>query len=278
MSLDPARALPGRDTPMGISGVHRVNGRSLVPPFAEHLREIVLGMGCFWGAERLFWQLPGVHVTAVGYAGGVTPNPTYDETCTGLTGHAEVVRVIYDPAQIDLERSIALSEALLNDASTGVVLIDATRMPPTLSNEDGEADCTIRLSGDRLQQLIDGRMSPTLAYTLGQIKVDGSLGVGVGTVRSDGSTRERLCRDQAWPGPGHRAGGGAASIGDHGLVRGPRIRVALFKKAPAYARFADWYGKRNKVDELQPKWSATVQKQPVFWWVQDEPLVALRQE
>lgn len=104
MSIDPARALPGRDTPMEISGVHSVNGRALVPPFAENLREIVLGLGCFWGAERLFWQLPGVHVTAVGYAGGVTPNPTYDETCTGLTGHAEVVRVIFDPAEIDLER------------------------------------------------------------------------------------------------------------------------------------------------------------------------------
>ncbi|MFY0988983.1 peptide-methionine (S)-S-oxide reductase MsrA [Halomonas sp. C05BenzN] len=104
MNIDPAHALPGRDTPLRISGTHAVNGRSLVPPFAEHLSEIVLGLGCFWGAERLFWQLPGVHVTAVGYAGGVTPNPTYDETCTGLTGHAEVVRVIFDPAQVDLER------------------------------------------------------------------------------------------------------------------------------------------------------------------------------
>ncbi|MCH4562853.1 peptide-methionine (S)-S-oxide reductase MsrA [Halomonas sp. EGI 63088] len=104
MSIDPARALPGRDTPMEISGIHGVTGRSLVPPFAENLREIVLGLGCFWGAERLFWQLPGVHVTAVGYAGGATPNPTYDETCTGLTGHAEVVRVIFDPVEIDLER------------------------------------------------------------------------------------------------------------------------------------------------------------------------------
>jgi peptide-methionine (S)-S-oxide reductase len=89
---------------MKTSGVHAVNGRSLVPPFDEHLEEIVLGMGCFWGAERLFWQLPGVHVTAVGYAGGSTPNPTYAETCTGLTGHAEVVRVIFDPARVDLER------------------------------------------------------------------------------------------------------------------------------------------------------------------------------
>ncbi|MDN3520876.1 peptide-methionine (S)-S-oxide reductase MsrA [Halomonas ramblicola] len=104
MRLDPSRALPGRDTPLTISGVHAVNGRAMLPPFPEGLDEIVLGLGCFWGAERLFWQLPGVHVTAVGYAGGVTPNPTYEECCTGLTGHAEVVRVVYDPQAIDPER------------------------------------------------------------------------------------------------------------------------------------------------------------------------------
>ena len=104
MSLDPARALPGRDTPLAISGVHAVNGRAMTPPFPEGMEEVVLGLGCFWGAERLFWQLPGVYVTAVGYAGGVTPNPTYEECCTGLTGHAEVVRVVFDPAEVDLER------------------------------------------------------------------------------------------------------------------------------------------------------------------------------
>ena len=104
MTLDPSRALPGRATPLAISGVHAVNGRGMLPPFPEGMQQIVLGLGCFWGAERLFWQLPGVHVTAVGYAGGSTPNPTYEETCTGRTGHAEVVRVIFDPAEIDLER------------------------------------------------------------------------------------------------------------------------------------------------------------------------------
>lgn len=104
MRLDPRRALPGRDTPMTLSGLHAVNGRRMTPPFDAGLREIVLGLGCFWGAERLFWQLPGVRVTAVGYAGGTTPHPTYEETCTGLTGHAEVVRVIFDPAELDLER------------------------------------------------------------------------------------------------------------------------------------------------------------------------------
>ncbi|HSH48885.1 MAG TPA: peptide-methionine (S)-S-oxide reductase, partial [Halomonas sp.] len=74
-------ALEGRDTPITISGVHAVSGRSMHPPWAPGLQEIVLGLGCFWGAERLFWQLPGVEVTSVGYAGGTTPNPTYEETC-----------------------------------------------------------------------------------------------------------------------------------------------------------------------------------------------------
>ena len=104
MTLDTRRALPGRDTPLAIGGVHAVTGRSMLPPFGADLDEVVLGLGCFWGAERLFWQLTGVRVTAAGYAGGVTPNPTYEETCTGLTGHAEVVRVVFDPAEIDLER------------------------------------------------------------------------------------------------------------------------------------------------------------------------------
>ncbi|WP_227369529.1 peptide-methionine (S)-S-oxide reductase MsrA [Halomonas sp. M20] len=95
-------ALPGRDAAMVISGKHLVNGRSLLPPFPEGYEDIVLGLGCFWGAERLFWKLPGVYVTAVGYAGGVTPNPSYEETCSGRTGHAEVVRVIYDPNETRL--------------------------------------------------------------------------------------------------------------------------------------------------------------------------------
>jgi len=104
MSMHPENAPEGRDTPLAISGIHQVSGRSLLPPWPEGMAEIVLGLGCFWGAERLFWQLPGVYVTAVGYAGGVTRNPTYEETCRGRTGHAEVVRVVYDPAQIDLEQ------------------------------------------------------------------------------------------------------------------------------------------------------------------------------
>lgn len=91
------QALPGRDTPMPISAAHFVNGQSIQPPFAAGLEQAVFAMGCFWGAERRFWQQPGVVVTAVGYAGGHTPNPTYDETCSGLTGHTEVVLVLFDP-------------------------------------------------------------------------------------------------------------------------------------------------------------------------------------
>lgn len=100
---DASEALPGRAEVTLPSAPHFVNGRSLVGPYPDGLQTLVVGMGCFWGAERLFWQAPGVYVTAVGYAGGHTPNPTYNETCTGRTGHAEVVLVVYDPDQISLD-------------------------------------------------------------------------------------------------------------------------------------------------------------------------------
>ena len=96
-------ALAGRSTPLKVPEKHFVSGHRMVPPFPAGMREAVFGLGCFWGAERLFWQLPGVYATAVGYAGGITPNPTYEEVCTGGTGHTEVVRVIYDPQKIDYE-------------------------------------------------------------------------------------------------------------------------------------------------------------------------------
>lgn len=96
-------ALPGRPAALSVPHTHFVNGHRIVPPFPTALREAVFAMGCFWGVERLFWQLRGVHSTAVGYAGGFTANPTYEEVCTGDTGHAEVVRVIFDPAKVRYE-------------------------------------------------------------------------------------------------------------------------------------------------------------------------------
>ena len=96
-------ALPGRSTPLTVPATHFVNGHRISAPFPAGLREAVFGLGCFWGAERLFWELPGVYSTAVGYAGGLTPNPTYQEVCSGQTGHTEVVKVVYDPEKIDYE-------------------------------------------------------------------------------------------------------------------------------------------------------------------------------
>jgi peptide-methionine (S)-S-oxide reductase len=98
------RALPGRSTPLPVPAEHYVTGRPIRPPFPENTAVAVFGMGCFWGAERIFWSAPGVYSTAVGYAGGFTENPTYEETCTGLTGHAEVVLVVFDPARIGYEQ------------------------------------------------------------------------------------------------------------------------------------------------------------------------------
>lgn len=99
----PESALPGRPQEVPTASHHFVNGQPLKGPFAQNLQQIYLGMGCFWGAERLFWKIPGVHVTAVGYADGITKNPTYAETTTGLTGHAEVVLVVFDESIISLE-------------------------------------------------------------------------------------------------------------------------------------------------------------------------------
>jgi peptide-methionine (S)-S-oxide reductase len=96
-------ALPGRDTPMSVPAAHFVNGNPIQPPFPEGYQQAVFGMGCFWGVERMFWKLDGVFTTAVGYAAGLTPNPTYQEVCSGQTGHNEVVLVVFDPEAISYE-------------------------------------------------------------------------------------------------------------------------------------------------------------------------------
>ena len=100
---DPADVLPGRAEPLKVPATHFVNGNRILAPFPAGLRTAMFGLGCFWGAERKFWQLPGVYSTAVGYAAGQTPNPTYEEVCSGYTGHNEVVLVVFNPRQISYE-------------------------------------------------------------------------------------------------------------------------------------------------------------------------------
>jgi peptide-methionine (S)-S-oxide reductase len=99
----PGEALPGRDTPLAISGKHFVNGNALKPPFPDGMESTVFALGCFWGAERLFWEIDGVYSTAVGYIAGPTNNPTYEEVCSGRTGHTEAVLVVFDPAKVSFE-------------------------------------------------------------------------------------------------------------------------------------------------------------------------------
>jgi peptide-methionine (S)-S-oxide reductase len=104
----PEEALPGREAEMEVPATHEVLGTPIKGPFPDGLETLVVGMGCFWGAERVFWQAPGVYTTAVGYAGGVTPNPTYEETCSGRTGHTEAVLVVFDPEKITREEILRL--------------------------------------------------------------------------------------------------------------------------------------------------------------------------
>jgi peptide-methionine (S)-S-oxide reductase len=106
--VDAGDALRGRTTEMPAAGRHAVLGTPLKPPFPDGLEQVVVGMGCFWGAEKVFWQAPGVYSTAVGYAGGFTPNPTYEEVCSGRTGHTEAVLVVFDPAKTSYEEILRL--------------------------------------------------------------------------------------------------------------------------------------------------------------------------
>jgi len=106
--VSPEDALPGRDTPMPVPERHVVLGTPLQPPFPAEMKQLVVGMGCFWGAERVFWQADGAYTTAVGYAGGFTPNPTYEEVCSGRTGHTEAVLVVFDPSVLPFEGVLRL--------------------------------------------------------------------------------------------------------------------------------------------------------------------------
>ena len=104
----PDEALAGREAAIEVPQTHYVSGNRTVPPFPEGMRTAIFGMGCFWGAERLFWQTPGIYSTAVGYSGGYTKNPTYEEVCSGLTGHAEVVLVVFDPTKVKYDELLSV--------------------------------------------------------------------------------------------------------------------------------------------------------------------------
>jgi peptide-methionine (S)-S-oxide reductase len=146
----PDEALPGRSETMPVPARHIVSGRSLQPPFPNGYERAMFGMGCFWGAEKRFWQTAGVYTTAVGYAGGVTRNPTYEEVCTGLTGHNEVVLVIFDPAAVSYEGLLRVfweahdpTQGMRqgNDVGTqyrsGIYIFGAAQMASALASRDG---------------------------------------------------------------------------------------------------------------------------------------------
>ena len=160
--------LPGRSEPMSPAGRHFVNGTSLYPPFPEGTEQAIFGMGCFWGAERIFWQIPGVYTTAVGYEGGSTPNPTYEEVCTGRTGHTEAVLVVYDAEQATYERLLKEfweqhdpTQGMRQGNDRGTQYRSAIF---TFSDEQAEL---AKHSRDRYQSLLDGRGFDAITTEIG---------------------------------------------------------------------------------------------------------------
>jgi peptide-methionine (S)-S-oxide reductase len=155
---EPDQALPGRSRPMRVPERHYVLGTPLVGPFPEGLETAIVGMGCFWGAERKFWELDGVYTTAVGYSGGYTPNPTYEETCTGRTGHTESVLVVFDPERISYEEILRVfwenhnpTEGMRQGNDVGTVYRSAIY---TTSDAHAKAAIATR---DRYQEALDAR-------------------------------------------------------------------------------------------------------------------------
>jgi peptide-methionine (S)-S-oxide reductase len=163
------RALPGRPTPLpGVPETHYVNGNRIRPPFPEGLQTAVFGMGCFWGAERIFWQTPGVYSTAVGYAGGFTENPTYEETCSGLTGHSEVVLVVFDPEQVSYETLLKLfweghdpTQGMRQGNDTGTQYRSAIYYTGDAQRE--QAETTAKTYGDALKSARYGEVTTEIA-------------------------------------------------------------------------------------------------------------------
>jgi len=154
------QALPGRSDPMPVPAAHYVNGQPLQGPFSPPLQVGYFALGCFWGAERLFWQQPGVYVTAVGYAGGFTPNPTYDEVCSGLSGHAETVKVVFDPAQVSYQQLLKLfwehhdpAQGMRQGNDVGTQYRSAVYTVDATQQQQAEASCSayqqaLRASGE----------------------------------------------------------------------------------------------------------------------------------
>lgn len=167
-TISPTEALPGRTTPMLVPARHAVLGHPLLPPFPVGSAELLLGMGCFWGAERRLWQLPGVYTTAVGYAGGYTQNPTYREVCTGLTGHTEVVLVVYRPELLSLEALLKVfweahdpTQGMRQGNDRGTQYRSAIYVP------DQPALATVMASRDRYAEALAARGAGPVTTELG---------------------------------------------------------------------------------------------------------------
>jgi peptide-methionine (S)-S-oxide reductase len=166
--IDPERALPGRAEKMRVPERHYVLDAPLEPPFPEGFQRAVFGLGCFWGAERVFWQAPGVYTTAVGYAGGHTPNPTYEEVCSGSTGHTEAVLVVFDPAQTSYEEMLRLfwenhdpTQGMRQGNDVGTQYRSAIYYEDDSQREAAEA--SRRVFNDRLAKAGYGEISTELA-------------------------------------------------------------------------------------------------------------------
>jgi len=153
----PENALPGREEEMKISGIHHVNGNTMKPPFPHGLKSVILGLGCFWGAERIFWQTEGVYSTAVGYSAGYTRNPTYEEVCSGRTGHNEVVYVVYDPIKINFSKLLSVFFES-HDPTQGMRQgndIGTQYRSGVYVSENDDYDLAVQLSASYQKQLLD---------------------------------------------------------------------------------------------------------------------------
>jgi peptide-methionine (S)-S-oxide reductase len=166
--IEPDRALPGRSEPLPVPDRHEVLGTPLKPPFPDGVATAVFGMGCFWGAERVFWQAPGIYTTAVGYAGGYTPNPTYEEVCSGSTGHAEVVLAAFDGSKTSYEEMLRLfwenhdpTQGMRQGGDVGTQYRSAILY--TGDEQREAAERSLRTYGDRLLQAGYGEITTEIA-------------------------------------------------------------------------------------------------------------------